>query len=83
MKNRGKETALVNAMRALGVGSQESSFSAITEADRVGFSGLNETQWRTLVLILEERKQPSPTHLSGKFFFETWILYSGATNHMT
>lgn len=83
MKNRGKETALVNAMGALGVGSQGTSSSAITEADRVGFSGLNETQWRTLVSMLEERKQPPPTRLSGKNFFETWILDSGATNHMT
>lgn len=43
-KNRGKETVLVNAMGALGVGSQGTSSSAITEADCVGFSGLNETQ---------------------------------------
>lgn len=83
MKNRGKETALVNAMGALSIGSQGSSSTAITDADRVGFSGLNETQWRTLVSMLDERKQPPPTRLSGKPFFETWILDSGATNHMT
>ncbi|KAG2314462.1 hypothetical protein Bca52824_017584 [Brassica carinata] len=43
IKNIGKETALVNAMGALGVGSQGTSLSTITEADRVGFSSLNET----------------------------------------
>lgn len=83
MKNRGKETAMVKAMGALCVGSQGTSSSTITEADHVGFSILNETQWRALVSMLEGRKQPPPTRLYGKIFFEIWILYSGATNHMT
>lgn len=43
MKTRGKETALVNAMGTLGVGSQGTSSFAISEADRVGFSRLDET----------------------------------------
>lgn len=33
--------------------------------------------------MVEERKQPPPNLLSGKSFFETWILDSGAANHMT
>lgn len=33
--------------------------------------------------MLDERKQPPPSRLSSKLFFESWILDSLATNHMT
>lgn len=32
--------------------------------------------------MLEERKLPPPNRLTGNHFFESWILDSGATNHM-
>lgn len=48
----------------------------------VGFTGLSDEQWKTLVTMLNERKTPSNT-LSGMSSNFTWILDSGATNHMT
>ena len=59
------------------------SGSQLTEADRVGISGLNDEQWKQLRQMLEERNLNSTNTKSGKFFLESWIIDSGATNHMT
>ena len=61
---------------------QQHSTNMITSADRVGFTGLSDEQWKTLVKMLNERKAPANT-LSGMSSIFTWILDSGATNHMT
>lgn len=81
--SRGKGTTTVNAMESLSLGTPGASSSTISQGDRVGFSGLDEAQWKLLVTMLEERKQPHPTRLSGNLFFESWIIDTGATNHMT
>lgn len=57
--------------------------SPLTPADRVGISRLSDAQWKTLVHMLEERKSTSNEHLSGKYFLESWIIDTGASNHMT
>ena len=61
---------------------QQHSANMITSADRVGFTGLNDEQWKTLVTMLNERKTPTNT-LSGMSSNFSWILDSGAANHMT
>lgn len=38
---------------------------------------------KTLVTFLNERKQPTGTNLTSKFSDHSWIIDSGATNHMT
>ena len=57
--------------------------SAITSVDRVGFSGLSDTQWKTLVHMLNDHKVSSHGHSSGTSFLESWIIDTGASNHMT
>ncbi|KAL1209259.1 hypothetical protein V5N11_033119 [Cardamine amara subsp. amara] len=37
----------------------------VTNADRVGLTSLNDTQWRTLVAMLNERKASSSETLTG------------------
>lgn len=56
---------------------------ALTAEDRVGISGLSDAQWKTLVHILNGRKQNLVDPFLGKLFIESWIIYFGATNHMT
>lgn len=36
-----------------------------------------------MITILAERKPPSTTRLTGKYFLESWIIDTGASNHMT
>ncbi|XP_010484894.1 PREDICTED: uncharacterized protein LOC104763183 [Camelina sativa] len=55
----------------------------LTVSDRVGISGLTNDQWKLLVHMLEERKAPPTERLSGKVFIESWIIDTGASNHMT
>ncbi|KAG7599411.1 Reverse transcriptase RNA-dependent DNA polymerase [Arabidopsis suecica] len=57
--------------------------TAITDSDRVGLSGLNDHQWKSLVQMLEERKSTSTDRLNGTWFLESWIIDTGASNHMT
>ena len=56
--------------------------NAISDSDCIGFTGLSDDQWKTLVTMLNERKTPANT-LSGTSSKFSWILDSGATNHMT
>lgn len=65
---------------ASGFTSNVTSNSDITAADRVGITGLNDTQWKALVSMLNERTSAPP---SGKSFQAPWIIDIGATNHMT
>ncbi|KAG7539387.1 Reverse transcriptase RNA-dependent DNA polymerase [Arabidopsis suecica] len=53
----------------------------LSSDDRIGLSGLNDAQWKILQQILDERKSTSPQ--TGTYFLESWIIDSGATNHMT
>lgn len=57
--------------------------TTITDADRVGFGGLNDHQWKTLVRVLNERNTGDHDRFSGKFFLESWIIDSGSSHHMT
>ena len=59
------------------------SSPALTSADRVGITGLNDDQWKTLVQMLNDRKALPAEDRSGKHFAESWIIDSGATNHTT
>ena len=62
-----------------------SANSVLTNTDRVGFSGLNDAQWQSLVGLLDERTRGNnnTTKLSGMFFLNSWIIDTGASNHMT
>lgn len=87
-KGKTQEPARANHVSASHVGSSSvgpyaSLNSVITPADRVGFSGLNDQQWKTLVNMLNERNSTSHDHRSGNFFLESWIIDTGASNHMT
>jgi len=55
----------------------------LAPADLVGISGLNDDDWKLLQHMLAERKNKSTERLSGKFFFESWIIDTSASNHMT
>ncbi|KAG7598819.1 F-box associated interaction domain [Arabidopsis suecica] len=60
-----------------------SANTMITEADRTGFVGLSDQQWKTLKNMLNERDPGGSSRLSGKYFLESWIIDTGASNHMT
>lgn len=55
----------------------------LTTSDRMGISGMSDAQWKTLVHMFDERKISYDKHHSGKQFFESWIIDSGASNHTT
>lgn len=59
------------------------SNSQLTASDRVGISGLNDNEWEALKNILAQRTSDSKERLSGKYFIESWIIDTGASNHMT
>lgn len=65
------------------VSSSMSSSSPLTDADRVGITGLSDEHWILLKQMLEERNRTSTDQHSGTFFLESWIIDSGAINHMT
>lgn len=58
-------------------------YAAITGADRVGISWLTDTQWQSLVHILNEREHSARPKLKGKVSTSSWIVDTGASNHMT
>jgi len=59
-----------------------SANTIISESDRTGFVGLTDQQWKTLQNMLNERNTGSSSALSGKYFLESWIIDTGASNHM-
>lgn len=69
----------------------EQANCVITDKDRDGMSGLNDTQWRTLVNLLNGGAStsnggnggPSTEKLTGKSSSSSWILDSGASHHLT
>lgn len=63
--------------------STASANEIIPDADRVGLSGLGDTQWKTLVGLLSEREKSHGVKLSGMLFLSSWIIDTGASNHMT
>ncbi|KAL1192575.1 hypothetical protein V5N11_020678 [Cardamine amara subsp. amara] len=69
--------------RANNVVANNVSTSSITNADRVGLVGLSDTQWQSLKMLLSEREQSHNVKLSGTLFLNSWIIDTGATNHMT
>ena len=79
--SRRTDTARVNHISAAAPAT--AATMALNDDDRVGFTGLNDQQWRTLVHMLNERNPVSHDRFSGTFFSESWIIDSGASNHMT
>lgn len=69
--------------RGLAVSASPVTSHTLTNADRVGISGLSDAQWKTLVHMLDEHKLTSDERPSGKQFLESWVIDSGASNHMT
>lgn len=51
--------------------------SHLTDADRVGISGLNDNQWKTLAQMLNERKLGPNERLMGTFFLDLGSLTQG------
>lgn len=50
----------------------------------MGLTGLDDDQWKMLVTLLNERKQTGSSSLLTCISLEnSWIVNSGATNHMT
>lgn len=76
----GTETARANSVAA--VTPQAAANSVLTTAERVGLIGINDAQWESLKLVLAERDK-SATKLSGKIPISSWIIDTGASNHMT
>ena len=78
----GSETQRVNSVHAQ-VAAQHSA-NTIVAADRVVLTGLDDDQWKMLVTLLNERKQTDlSSSLTGISLGNSWIVDSGATNHMT
>lgn len=48
-----------------------SANTTITEADRVGFTRLNDQQWKILVSLMNKRNTGMCVRLSGKYFLES------------
>lgn len=44
----------------------------VTDDDRVGFTGLNDQQWKFLVQMLNECNHGLNDRFSSKFFLESW-----------
>ncbi|KAL1219887.1 Retrovirus-related Pol polyprotein from transposon TNT 1-94 [Cardamine amara subsp. amara] len=60
----------------------QSEGESSAEAEKSGFVGLSNEQWKTLIKVLEEKQGTTP-RLSGKNLHLDWVLDSGASNHMT
>ena len=78
---RGRDYA--NAVQAPLIPMQHQANYTITDADRNGVNGLNDTQWRTLMTILNGGASTSTEKLSGKSQVSSWILDTGASHHLT
>lgn len=79
--SRRTDTARVNQISA--GPSATAAPMVLNDDDRVGFTGLSDQQWHTLVHMLNERNPNSHDRFSGTFLSESWIIDSGASNHMT
>lgn len=81
--SRGKTTESSRATHVPMEPSQASANLLIISSDRIGFSGLSDQQWQTLVHMLNDRKPKSQGHHSGMSFIDSSIIDTGASNHMT
>lgn len=77
------EPPRANAVQVPAAAHTTQAANLITSQDRVGLTGLNDEQWHMLVNLLNERKQQPLTALTGMSSMDSWIVDSGATNHMT
>ncbi|KAL9293163.1 putative RNA-directed DNA polymerase [Arabidopsis thaliana] len=76
-------TSNQNQLQSFGVNTALSaSTSSLTSTDRVGIIGLSNDEWDSLVQTLANRKLNSKEK-SGISFLESWIIDTGASNHMT
>ncbi|CAA7040888.1 unnamed protein product [Microthlaspi erraticum] len=83
-RNKGVSVAQANSVMASSGAPTHVANSMVTHADRVGFSGLKEDEWHTLMQMLNERKTEKGTlSLLGMLTTNSWIIDTGASNHMT
>ncbi|PNY16038.1 hypothetical protein L195_g012747 [Trifolium pratense] len=75
---KGKMQTPANAARVEVNGGASTS---ITDADRAGLTGLTADQWERLVDILN--KSNIDEKMTGKFESTSWIIDTGASNHLT
>ena len=77
-----RSSARANAVSIGGLVHQEISAHAVTASDRAGLTGLTDEKWKSLVTLRNECKQHAQK-LTGMSFLSSWIIDSGAKNHMT
>lgn len=67
--------------------SMEQANYVITDKDRDGVTGLSETQWKSIMHILNAGSgrghNNAPENLTGKSSKPSWILDTGASHHLT
>ncbi|XP_010490134.1 PREDICTED: uncharacterized protein LOC104767865 [Camelina sativa] len=85
-RGRGNPMARANSMIAVSPtpsagAPQAAANSVLSIADRIGLTGLTNAQWESLKLALDEREKSSTT-LTGKISHSSWIIDTGASNHM-
>lgn len=79
MKGKAPETARHNDISA-----SSSHVGSPTSEDRICLSGMSDVQWKHWFKCLTKLRKSNPIDpFSGKFFLESWIIDSGAINHMT
>lgn len=85
---QGHHVTRFNGVSSSGFGSHSASpamhaASSLQPADWVGINGLNDIKWKMLIVMLNDRKLAPTSRLSGKYFDESWIIDTSASNHMT
>ncbi|CAA7032084.1 unnamed protein product [Microthlaspi erraticum] len=80
---RGRMVNYANAVQVPPVTAQEQVNYTITDKDRDGVNGLNDSQWRMLMNLLNAGASTSTEKLSGTYFPSSWMLDTGASHHLT
>lgn len=80
---RGRNVSYANVVHVPNIPTQEHANYVVTDKDRDGVSGLSESQWRTLVNLLNGGASSSTEKLSGKSPIPSWIMDTGASHHLT
>jgi transposase InsO family protein len=75
---RGRGLVRANVAQTAGEGS---SLTNMAEGDGPGSLGLSNEQWEALLKLLNNQKTSEVEKMTGKHM--TWIIDTGATNHMT
>jgi hypothetical protein len=52
-------------------------------AENYGLTGLSDEQWQTLMELLKNSKPSTNERITSNNKFDTWIIDTGASNHMT